>query len=56
MFSTDAELDVRSCLLTELYSHLHEFAYACLVDALERIILEDALVSVFLDDLACIVS
>ena len=34
MFSTDTKLDVRSCFLTKLYSHLNKFANAYLVKLL----------------------
>ena len=56
MFAADSQMNARSCLLTKLYSHLNQLADTCLVKACERIVFEDTLVSVLLNDLACVIS
>lgn len=56
MLSADTEFDILSGFLTTLNGHFDEFAYAILIECLERIAFKYTFFLVFLDDGTRIVS
>ena len=56
VFTADTAVNVRTGLLTELYRHFHELAYADLVELCERIALVDLGIVVSAEELAGLLS
>ena len=56
MLAADTDVQLRIDILTKLDSHLHELAYAALVELGERVILKDLGIIVCLEELARIVT
>ena len=56
MFAADTDVHIGTCSLTELDSHFHQLANACLVELSEGIVLEDLSVIVSVKELACVIT
>ena len=56
VFATDPEFDIRLSGAAALYGEFHEFAYAALVDAGERVLIVDFFALVFVIEQAHVVA